>query len=219
MTSLLMRDTEDHREPLRILTVCTGNICRSPMAESWLRASVPADVASVRSAGTHALVGRPMDPGSLAMTGRFGGDAAAHSARQLDESMLAEADLVLAMAREHREAVISLRPALARRTFSIIELERLIALERFASLRTLAATVDGSARERLGVLLDVLASRRSDLRPGDGPSLDVIDPYRRGDEAVERTAAQLLPAVESVVELVRTTERRSPRSWPAPAPR
>ena len=49
----------------RLLTVCIGNICRSPMAEALLRAHLAAqgrEAATVQSAGLAALVGRPADP-------------------------------------------------------------------------------------------------------------------------------------------------------------
>lgn len=194
-------------DPLRILTVCTGNICRSPMAQYWLRSSVDEGLALVESAGTGALVGYPMDPPSRAMTERFGGEPDGHTARQLDERQLSHVDLVIAMSREHRDAVLAIRPSLARRAFTIVELERLIALVRFSVLRSSAAAFEGTPRDRLGMLLDALAARRSDLRIGDERELDVADPYRRGDAAVERTAAQLLPAVESIAELLRTAAR------------
>lgn len=193
--------------PLRILMVCTGNVCRSPMAQYWLRSSFTGEPAIIESAGTGALVGNPMDLPSRAMTERFGGDPRDHVARQLDEHQLAAADLVIAMSREHRDSVLEIRPSMARRAFTIIELERLIALARFSMLRARVDSIDATPRVRLNLLLDTLAARRSDLRQSDGVVLDVADPYRRGDAAVERTAAQLLPAVESVAELVRTALR------------
>lgn len=189
---------------LRIVTVCTGNICRSPMAQFWMRAALPEDEVVIESAGTAAMVGRGMDQRSAALTVRFGGDPRSHVARQLDERILDGADLVLAMAREHREAVVSMSPSLARRAFTIIEIERLIAAERFSSLRRLAAATDGPPSARLPVLLDALAARRSDVRLAGEASIDVVDPYRRDDEVGQRSAAQLLPAVETVVELIRT---------------
>ena len=199
-------------DPLRILTVCTGNICRSPMAQFWLREALPSDDVQTTSAGTGALVGRGMDAPSALITQRFGGDTTSHVARQLDERILAETDLVIAMAVEHREAAVAMRPALARRAFTILELEALIAAERFSSLRKLAAKIDGSPRERLTVLLDTLAMRRADVRRDDPTSFDVVDPYRRGDEVVQRTAAQLLPAVETVGEFLRTVVAPTPNT-------
>jgi len=201
---------------LRIVTVCTGNICRSPMAQYWMRAALPEDEVLIESAGTSAMVGRGMDQRSAALTVRFGGDPRSHVARQLDERILSGADLVLAMAREHREAVVSMVPALARRAFTIIEIERLIAAERFSSLRRLAAQTDGPPSARMPVLLDALAARRSDVRLAGEASIDVVDPYRRDDEVGQRSAAQLLPAVETVVELVRTA--LGPQGRPAADP-
>lgn len=198
------------REPLRILTVCTGNICRSPMAQFWMRAALPGDDVQITSAGINAMIGRGMDAPSALMTERFGGDPSSHVARQLDERILAETDLVIAMAVEHREAAVAIRPALARRAFTILELEALIAAERFSSLRKLAAEIDGSPRARLAAMLDALAMRRADVRRSEAESYDVVDPFRRGDEVVQRAVAQLLPAVETVVEFLRTVTPPTP---------
>ena len=97
----------------RILTVCSGNICRSPLAEQLLRAGLAGiDGVSVGSAGTVALVGEGMTPEAQGLSVRFGAaDAAAHVARLLDEQAIRDADLVLGLAREHRRAVVELVPA------------------------------------------------------------------------------------------------------------
>ena len=86
--------------PIRILTVCTGNICRSPVAERLLQAGldqVQPGAFEVRSAGTHAMVGDPIQPPSADMIRTYGGTPDGFAARQLTPKMLRESDLVLAM--------------------------------------------------------------------------------------------------------------------------
>lgn len=90
----------------RVLTVCTGNICRSPMAEFLLREAFEkaglGDRVTVASAGTTSWEeGEPIDPraGSL-LTGR-GIDPAEHRARHMDAAELREADLILALDDDH----------------------------------------------------------------------------------------------------------------------
>ena len=88
--------------PYRVVCVCLGNICRSPMAEVVLRAQIAAaglqDRVIVDSAGTGDWhVGDPMNPPARRQLERRGYDGAAHRARQVDASWLAERDLILAM--------------------------------------------------------------------------------------------------------------------------
>lgn len=112
------------------MTVCTGNICRSPMAEVLLRAALVGTGIRVHSAGTHALVDEAMTPQALQLALSNGADASgadAHRARLLTEPLLAETDLVLTMAREHRSAVVQMAPALLHRTFTVREFARLAA--------------------------------------------------------------------------------------------
>ena len=91
--------------PYRVCLVCLGNICRSPMAESVLRAELAAagldGAVVVDSAGTGDWhVGDAMDPGAraaLARRGHDGSDPESHRARQFQPSWLRERDLILAM--------------------------------------------------------------------------------------------------------------------------
>ena len=88
--------------PYRVCLVCMGNICRSPMAETVLRAALAAvgldGVVTVDSAGTGDWhVSEPMNSGARAELARRGYDGSAHRARQFRPSWLAQRDLVLAM--------------------------------------------------------------------------------------------------------------------------
>jgi protein-tyrosine phosphatase len=93
-----------------VLVVCTGNTCRSPMAEGLLRArfaELGVD-AEIRSAGTFAVIGGAAQPHAVATAARAGLDISGHVARQLDEELVAWADTVLCMARSHAAAVRSI---------------------------------------------------------------------------------------------------------------
>ena len=110
-----------------ILVVCTGNVCRSPIAEGLLRAALAARLGDaaprVTSAGTMGWEGSGADPHSVEAAAERGVDISAHRARMLRPSEVEEADLVLAMAREHEEAVRALAPGKA---FTLKELVRLL---------------------------------------------------------------------------------------------
>jgi protein-tyrosine phosphatase len=95
----------------RVLVVCVGNICRSPMAEGLLRARLAGHPGlSVGSAGLAALVGAPADPTAQELLRARGIDLAGHRARQLTPEMVAAHDLVLVMEKEHEWEVLDLVP-------------------------------------------------------------------------------------------------------------
>ena len=93
--------------PYRIITVCTGNICRSPMAEFML-----ADAAAeagldmvVDSAGTSAWeTGNPIDPRAKAVLACHGIAAVEHAARKFNPAWFGERELILALDTDHEVA-------------------------------------------------------------------------------------------------------------------
>lgn len=88
---------------LRVLFVCTGNTCRSPMAAGALRAALGADAAriEVSSAGTAAWEGQPATDLAVEVAGRDGVDLSGHRSRRATPERLRAADLVLVMERGH----------------------------------------------------------------------------------------------------------------------
>ncbi|MDR5899524.1 low molecular weight phosphotyrosine protein phosphatase [Halomonas vilamensis] len=87
----------------RILVVCTGNICRSPVAEAFLRQRLPER--RISSAGLGALEGKPVSPLARQLAEADGLDVNHHQARQLTVAMIQEADLILVMTERQRRAV------------------------------------------------------------------------------------------------------------------
>ena len=112
--------------PVDVLLLCTGNLCRSPLAEHLLRARLAgrgiAHEVAIRSAGTLARRGDPMHPHALAVLAARGIDGSGFQTTPLDERAVAGADVVVGMAREHRAAAVSLRPALVNGAFTLGEL-------------------------------------------------------------------------------------------------
>jgi len=113
-----------------LLVLCTGNICRSPMAEGFLRNALETrfgvGAPRVASAGTQGWEGSGAQPESVRAAGEREIDIADHVARRLTRSQISGADLILTMAGEHRDAVVAIDPAAAARTFTLKELVRIL---------------------------------------------------------------------------------------------
>lgn len=110
-------------QPKRLLFVCTGNTCRSPMAEYFfLRLAHEAGLAwSVSSAGTQAPVGAPLSPGASAVFAARGIGPVAHRARRVDKTLLDAADVVYVMERAHRDDLLAHFPEAGTKIFVLRE--------------------------------------------------------------------------------------------------
>ncbi len=105
----------------KILTLCTGNICRSPLAEYLLRTKLGerGNNAEVSSAGIGALVGHAADSDTQAVALEHGLDLSSHRARQLTVEILRQSDLILAMEKHHMEYAARLDAASRGKLFLI----------------------------------------------------------------------------------------------------
>ena len=186
---------------VRIMTVCTGNICRSPYAQLRLQQAldtVRPDTFEVSSAGTHALVGEPVDPGSVRVLAERGVTADGFAARQLDERMLADVDIVLPLTTAHRKIVLSHSPRHLKRAYTVAELARLFDAAEEAQPWTERLAGMATPEERWAALPSHLTRQRGLSRAAEGED-DIADPYRQGPEAFDAMAADVDAAIERVV--------------------
>lgn len=183
-----------------ILTVCTGNVCRSPVAELQLAVALDG-VAGVRvsSAGTRALVGHEVPATTARMSREYGLDTTNHRGREITEPLIREADLVLTMTRDHRRAVVESVPAAIRRTFTLREFARIVDLADVGLADALASEDVSEATDAMRVAVARAAALRGSVAPPDDPSeLDVTDPFGRSEETYRLSFAQLIPAGQRV---------------------
>lgn len=180
----------------RVLTVCTGNLYRSPVAECLLRQRLAPllEAIHVSSAGTAAAPGVPVEGTAASLLGTAV-DLPGTVTRRLTAGLVESADLVLGAATEHREAAVRLSPVRAlSRAFSLREFARLVRAEDAAGLVDpavrLTALVKGAAARRGSAGEDVSDDDVNDPL-GASPS-EVRDVFRRIEESVDRIAAVLL---------------------------
>ena len=172
-------------EPLRVLFVCTANICRSPVMELVARdlAGDPAQSGvEFTSAGTHARDGHafntdmtPTLPATIALEGTD-----TFRSRHLSAAILDEADLVLTAESVHRQHILDDRPQLHRKVFTLGQFEA-----------TIAELPGLSGRE----LVEAAGRRRTP----SAPAHDVADPYRRGTAAAEKATGTITAMLSAVV--------------------
>jgi len=178
-------------EPALVLAVCTGNICRSPAVERLLAARLAGTDVVVASAGTRGVVGAPVSAPMVPLMAAAGADASGFAARRLNATVARDADLVLALARRHRAAIVETVPALVRRTFTLLELARLLEHVDPADLHAAGATPG----ERVRALPRLATAVRPQAGRGED---DVLDPYGGSDELYRQSFGQLAPAVEAI---------------------
>ncbi len=165
--------TQAPDEPLKVLFVCTANICRSPFMELTARHLAGDAAIEFRSAGTHGFSDHPMNP-EMAVTLEPRGVTGEQDfrSRPLTKAELDWADVVLTAEADHRQFILDDHPALFRKVF------------------TLGQFVDSLAGQEGLHGLELLAAVGAH-RATASPDLDVADPYRRGPEACERAAAHI----------------------------
>lgn len=116
-----------------ILFVCTGNLCRSVIAERLARRGLCARLGPaacwfrVTSAGTAGLDGCPVHPYTAEALSWLGADADGVASHALTAADVDAADLILAAGQEHRDAVVAMRPRASRRAYLLREFARLAA--------------------------------------------------------------------------------------------
>ncbi|MCW5951399.1 MAG: hypothetical protein KIT69_04000 [Propionibacteriaceae bacterium] len=175
--------------PPSVLAVCTGNISRSPAVEYLLKRALPG--VDGRSAGVAAVVGAGVDaPVADYLRGR-GLDVSGFASRQLTPAMIADADLVLPLTRQHRAWILDRVPAAVRRTYTLREFARVL-----ESLEDVPA--GKSPAERLTAVLPRVAAGRSLAPRRPAAEDDVEDPYGYGPEVYRRSLTDIQQAVDLI---------------------
>lgn len=177
--------------PLRILVVCTANICRSPVAEHYLHhhASVLGLELEAASAG-FLSAGEPASEAMAKVMRERGVDLSAHRSRIVDAAMVEAVDLVVAMERRHGRELVTRHDA-----------GRIFTLRgAIAALRKL----DAGASMPLERIAAIDVERRSDDLLGTGAD-EIADPFGKSIRVNRRTAEDLCASTEELLRLLLAT--------------
>ncbi|AII09621.1 arsenate reductase/protein-tyrosine-phosphatase family protein [Rhodococcus opacus] len=187
---------------MHVLFVCSGNVCRSPIAERLTHAYAHAhDLPhlTAESAGVRALVGFPIEPVAARVIEGLGASADGFRARRLRPEMIKRADLVLAMTEQIRDRSMELLLGTSHCTFTLREARRI--------------ATDTGAR----TVAELAVARRE---YGDIDDANISDPVGLGEAAFtqvgDRIAAELMPLLDALDLGSGTKREPEPEAEPPP---
>ncbi|PRX42030.1 protein-tyrosine phosphatase [Planifilum fimeticola] len=202
-----------------VLLVCTGNTCRSPMAEAILTrlAGKEGLKVSVRSAGLFAMDGAEVSENTRKVLGERG-IRHSHRARSVNPELIEWADLILTMTLDHKRRLISMNPDSVGKVYTLKEYaltdgetrERIRRLEQMTAELEARRALGGGKEEDVRSLEESIRRERKALEQDGVPleDLDIPDPFGGDVDTYRRCADRLEELLRRIVERWRREEGR-----------
>src|SRR5436190_8454241 len=167
-----------------VLFVCTGNVCRSPMAEGLFKHGVRGrGTYRVLSAGVGAVDGQPASDHAVRALREIGIDISRHRSRHLTADLVQQADYIFGMTHSHVDAITLLYPQAAEKTFLLREFDE-----------TLDA-YENDISDPIGGSYDVYCNCRDQIEQGIASMLKFIDQTSAGTESAAQAPAKQTVAI------------------------
>lgn len=174
-----------------IMTVCTGNMCRSPAVQFALQGYL-GNAVTTSSAGTHAVVGHVVPEQMRHQMASEGLFADSHFARQYSAELARDVDIIIAMTGAHRRWLVSETPAVLKKTFLLMEV---------AAAARAGAPIEGETpAERAAQIGEAVIAFRPHLAGME--FADVPDPYRGSDEDYAKAFTMIRDATRDIAAWV-----------------
>ena len=200
---IYMKKLSQRREIMNILFVCTGNTCRSPMAEAILKSKSNFEV---QSAGIAAMTGQPTNPKAIDTLKANQIDFSGQS-QQLDSELVDWADLILTMTNHHKQVITSHFSSGIDKVFTLKEYTSDDADETWQALKATylkleekrASTSENSTKEEIEACLseEMAEIRRLEEKLRD---LDIVDPFGQNHEAYQQAYQEINSAIDKLIE-------------------
>lgn len=174
---------------MKVLFVCTGNICRSPMGELLFPRFFHADGIETDSAGTQGLIDSPIDPSSGRLMAQDGIDASAFRSKRLMPQIAMGSDLILCFTEHQRQRIVAQTPRVRTRTFLLSDFANLC---RYFEQNKLCrgATIDDRLQE--------VTNNAPMSRPFIPAAEEISDPYRKDFPAFQIVHDQIAHAIADI---------------------
>lgn len=167
---------------MRVLFVCTGNICRSPMGELMFPLFFRSDAIETDSAGVNGLIGHHIDPSSNKLMEIDGIDASAFRSKRITPQLALSSDLILCFTDAQRSNIVTLAPRARSRTYTVSD---------FANLCRYCTENGLISGDTIEDRLDSVITDASMVRPMLPAPQDIKDPYHKEFEMFQNAHDQM----------------------------